>query len=273
MIRRRRIICSLQIWLFGGEQKGQGMDETIDRGRLCRRLIRAQAHAVLATSLADGASTRPYASLVAVACDMDASPLLLISDLAQHSRNIATDSRVSLLFDGGCPAAEADPLAEPRVSLLGEAARCDDQRSLARFVARHPDAARYAGFADFHLYRVAIGRGHLVAGFGRIAWVEADDLRFAVDTRRLAEAEPDIVAHMNTDHADAVALYATRLLRRWEGVWRMTGIDPEGIDLRCDDETVRLDFADQSLPPVLDPASARQALVALVAAARAMPAG
>ncbi|MFZ2006827.1 MAG: DUF2470 domain-containing protein [Stellaceae bacterium] len=249
------------------------MDETIDRARLCRRLMRAQAYAVLATSLADGASARPYASLVAVACDMDAGPLLLISDLAQHSRNIAADRRVSLLFDAGTPPAETDPLAKPRVTLLGEAARCDDRRSLARFVARHPGAAQYAGFADFHLYRVAIGRGHLVAGFGRIAWVEADDLRFAGDTRRLAEAEPDIVAHMNTDHADAVALYAARLLRRPEGAWRMTGIDPEGIDLRSDDEIARLDFADHGFVPVFDPASARQALVALVAAARAMPAG
>lgn len=249
------------------------MDETIDRARLCRQLIRSQAHAVLATSLANGVSARPYASLVAVACDMDASPLLLISDLAQHSRNIAADSRVSLLFDGGGAAGEADPLAAPRISLLGEAARCDDEHSLARFVARHPSAAQYAGFADFHLYRVAIGRGHLVAGFGRIAWIEADDLRFAGDTGVLAQAEPDIVAHMNADHADAVALYATRLLRRVQGAWRMTGIDPEGIDLRCDDKTARLGFADYSLAPVFDPAGARQALVALVGAARAMPTG
>lgn len=249
------------------------MDETIDRGRLCRQLMRSQAHAVLATSLVDGESARPYASLVAVACDMDAGPLLLISDLAQHSRNIAADCRVSLLFDGGGAAAEADPLAAPRVSLLGEATRCNDEHSLARFVARHPSAAQYAGFADFRLYRVAIRRGHLVAGFGRIAWVEGDNLRFAGDTRVLAEAEPDIVAHMNADHADAVALYAMRLLRRPGGAWRMTGIDPEGIDLRRHDEPARLDFADHSLSPVFDPAGARQALVALVAAVRAMPAG
>jgi heme iron utilization protein len=243
------------------------MDETVDRGRLCRRLMRSQAHAVLATSLADGARPRPYASLVAVACDTDASPLLLISDLAQHSRNIAADRRVSLLFDGGGATGD-DPLAEPRLSLLGEAARHDDERCRARFVARHPDAAAYAGFGDFHLYRVEIGRGHLVAGFGRISWIEPGDLRFAADASALAAAEANIVAHMNADHVDAVALYATRLLRRPEGAWRMTGIDPEGIDLRCDNETARLDFADHPLASVLDPGAARQALVALVAVAR-----
>ena len=92
------------------------MDETIDRGRLCRRLMRSQRHAVLATSLAEGDSPRPYASLVAVACDMDASPLLLISDLAQHSRNIAFEPRISLLLDG--TERRADPLTGPRLTLL-----------------------------------------------------------------------------------------------------------------------------------------------------------
>ena len=249
------------------------MNETVDRGRICRRLMRRQAHAVLATSLADGTDIRPYASLVAVACDIDASPLLLISDLAQHSRNIAMDARVSLLFDGGGgDAPEADVLAAPRLSLLGGAVRCDDAACLARFVARHPSAAAYAGFGDFHLYRVTIDRGHLVAGFGRISWVEAAELRFTRNAAGLITAGPGIVAHMNNDHADALALYAARLLDLPAGDWRMTGIDPEGIDLRCAERTARLDFADHSLGPVLDAESARRALVGLVAEARGVPA-
>src|SRR5580704_17274164 len=168
------------------------MNETVDRGQFCRSLMRRQAHAALATTL-DG---RPYVSLVAIAGDLDASPLLLLSDLAQHSRNIAADPRVSLLFDGDARLA-ADPLAEPRLSLLGAAERVDDKRLLARFVARHPSAAQYAGFGDFHLYRVTIGRGHLVAGFGRISWVEGAALRFAGDGAALAAAEAGIVDHMN----------------------------------------------------------------------------
>lgn len=247
------------------------MDEAVDRGRLCRHLMRSQTHTVLATSLAEDAGVRPYASLVAVVCDMDSSPLLLLSDLAQHSRNIAADNRTSLLFDGGGGhSAGADPLAAPRLTLLGEAVREDDERCRARFVARHPGAARYAGFADFHLYRVAIGRGHLVAGFGQISWLERDELSLPATASALAATEADIVAHMNTDHAEAVALYATRLLDRPQGDWRMIGIDPDGIDLRGEGETVRLDFADHSLGPVLDPQTARQALVALVAAARSV---
>src|SRR5271154_1335506 len=168
------------------------MNETIDRGAFCRRLMRRQAHAALATSL-DG---QPYASLVAVACGHDVSPLLLLSDLAQHSRNIAADLRVSLLFDGDLRKhPPSDPLAEPRLSLLGEAERCDDPLLLARLIARHPSAATYAGFGDFHLHRVTIGRGHLVAGFGRISWIGPAELRFLADASALALAEAEIVAH------------------------------------------------------------------------------
>src|SRR5262249_11873080 len=148
----------------------------------------------------------------------------------------------------------------------GRAERCDDPGAAARFAARHPASAQYRGFADFHLYRVAIERGHSVAGFGRIHWIEAADLRFTGDVSALAAAEPGIVAHMKADHADAVALYAERLLGRTGDGWRMTAIDPEGIDLRREVETARLDFEQ----PVLTPDAARKTLVALVTRARAM---
>jgi putative heme iron utilization protein len=237
-------------------------DDFLKRAIEARRLIRSRDHAALGTSL-DG---HPYVSLVAVACDIDASPLLLLSDLAQHTGNLLADRRVSLLFEA--TSGYTDPLAGPRLTLLGRAGRIDDPRLSARFAVRHPTSAVYAGFADFHLYRVEIERGHLVAGFGRIAWIAGEHLRFAVDAAALAEAEPEIVAHMNADHADAVQLYARRLLGRDGEGWRMTGIDPEGFDLRRDDgsggETARLDFDD----PVYTPADARRILISLAETAR-----
>lgn len=236
-------------------------DDSDKRGVAARRLIRCEGHAALATLLAG----RPYASLVAVACDLDASPLMLLSDLAQHSRNLVDDPRISLLFEA--TEGLADPLAGARLTLLGRTERCagaERERLAARFAARHPASADYAGFADFRLYRVIIERGHLVAGFGRIAWIEAEDVRFGADAAALAQAEADILAHMNRDHADAIALYAGHFLGRSGPGWRMTGIDPEGCDLRRDTETARLDFA----APVLDPAAARRALVALAETAR-----
>ena len=224
-----------------------------------RLLLRSCDRATLATSLAGA----PYASLVLAATAADGAPLLLISDLAQHTINIAGEPRVGLLFDG--TAGLDEPLTGSRVTVLGRAERRDDDARLrARYVARHPSAAHYGGFADFHLYRIVVERAHLVAGFGRINWIAADDL-LPPGLAALAAVEDEIVRHMNEDHAEAVALYARVLLGRPGEGWRLTGVDAEGIDLRSAGAVARLDFP----APVGDAAAARAALVRLAEAARA----
>lgn len=234
-------------------------------GAIARGVMRAVDRASLATIVRGDQpeAGAPYASLVLAALDHDASPLLLISTLADHTRNLAADPRVSLLFDGTIGLDE--PLTGPRVSVQGRAARTDEPRHRARFLARHPGAAMYADFKDFAFYRVEVSRAHLVAGFGRIHWMEAKDVLF--DTRRsgpLADSEAAIVEHMNADHADAVQLYATRLLGQSGDGWRMTGVDPEGADLRFGGKVARLPFAD----PVHDAEMVRTELVRLVKQAR-----
>ena len=136
-----------------------------------RRLMLDQTRTALGTTM-DGA---PYLSLALVAFDAGGAPLLLLSDLAQHTQNLQADARVSLLFDG--TAGLDDPLTGPRLTVLGAATRCNDPAVLDRYVAAHPSAAMYAGFKDFNLYRVAIDRGHFVAGFGRIEWIDGAALR------------------------------------------------------------------------------------------------
>jgi heme iron utilization protein len=229
-----------------------------DAAALGRRLMRRCERGALATSLGGA----PYASLVLVGLDLDATPLLLISDLAQHSRNIAFDPRIALLFDGTEDA--ADRLDGPRLTVLGQAIIVTDARLLARFTARHPSSARYAGFADFRLYRITVERAHFVAGFGRIQWIDGAELCLTADVAALARAEPAILLHMNADHDTAINLYAQRLLGRAQTGWRMTGIDPEGVDLRGGGETARLDFP----APVVSAEEARAALVRLAEKAR-----
>ena len=226
-----------------------------------RELIRRLDSAALATALPNGAW--PYASLVLVAVDHDLSPILLLSDLAEHSKAIAADPRVSLLYDG--TGGLDQPLTGPRVTVVGRAERTDDEVAKCRFLARHPDAAMYVGFKDFRFYRVVPARAHLVGGFGKIRWYERDEVWGAEGAPGLAESEADIVAHMNEDHADAVQLYANKLLQRGGQDWKMTGIDAEGIDLRRAGEVARLDFE----VPLAAADGARSVLVALVAKARA----
>jgi len=226
-----------------------------------RHLMRALDRAALAVIHPDGAW--PYASLVLVAVAHDLAPILLISQLAEHTKAIAADAKVALLFDG--TAGIEKPLTGPRLSVLGRAQRSDDARLAARYLARHPDAALYAGFKDFAFYRVAIERAHLVAGFGAIHWIEAAALA-PPPAPALEQAEAEIVAHMNQDHGEALDLYAGRLLGLAGEGWRMTGLDADGLDLRRLGQVARLDFE----APVGTAAEARRALVSLAGKARGL---
>jgi heme iron utilization protein len=240
-------------------------------GRTARRLMRQADRASLAT-LYDSRDVRwPYASLVLMALDTDASPLLLISDLAEHTKNLAHDAHASLLIDATSGLAE--PLTGARVTVLGEMARVpggERTRLLARFLARHPSAEGYARFGDFDLWRLRPARAHLIAGFGRIHWIEAAE--FLPPTKAaaaLAAAEPGILEHMNRDHAATVDLYAKALLGLSGEGWRLSGVDPDGADLRLDAAAARLEFA----APASDADGVRREFVRLAQAARGDAAG
>ena len=227
---------------------------------LARGLMRANDSATLATLTADG---EPYASLALLAADHDATPLLLLSDLVEHSRNIAADVRASLLVDG--TRGLHDRLTGARVSVQGRAMRTDLPRHRDRFLARHPSASVYADFADFAFYRIEVTRAHLPAGFGAIHWIDgADLLRTDAASLPLGEAESEIIEHMNAHHADAVQLYANVLMDQEGDGWILTGVDPEGVNLRLGGSVGRLDFARY----VPDAEAARVELVRLAKQAR-----
>lgn len=205
-------------------------------GADARGLVRAGARAAL-SSLLVGDGARPYGSLVLAAATQEGTPLLLMSDLAEHVKNIRADPRVSLLFDG--TGGLEDPLEGARVSVQGRAVEDGDPLHRERFLRRHPKARAYAGFGDFRFYRVEADSGHLVAGFGRIHWIAPGDL-LVPPAPALAEAEGELVDAANGG-ARAGRLGAA-LGGDGAGAWRVTGIDPEGVDLRLGARTGRLAF-------------------------------
>jgi heme oxygenase (biliverdin-IX-beta and delta-forming) len=150
------------------------MDEAKTQAALARGIFRKAERAALGT-LAEGGS--PYVSLVLVAEAADGAPILLVSDLAEHAKNLSRDPRGALLIDG--TGGLADPLTGPRATLMGRLEKSGDARLKAQFVARHPPASVYAGFKDFAIWRMEIERVHLVEGFGRIFWIEGKDFRTA----------------------------------------------------------------------------------------------
>ena len=199
------------------------------------RTIRSGALATL-----DRENGAPFASLVTVATDVDGSPLLLMSRLSGHTVNLEADPRASILLAQG---GRGDPLAHPRLTVNGRAERAVEERVRERFLSRHPKAQLYAGFGDFSFWRVAVTGGHLNGGFARAMTLTAQDLRVeTAGAEDLLAVEAGAVAHMNEDHRDALKLYATCLARAPDGDWRVTGIDPEGIDLLAGDLTARVSF-------------------------------
>lgn len=228
-----------------------------------RHLMRGARTATLGTLLGpdDPMSGAPFASLVLSATHPDARPILLLSRLAAHTRNLAQDPRAALLYEN--TAGLQNPLMGARLSLLGAieptpASEIPLDRS--RFLARHPGAADYADFADFSFYRLTPQRALLVGGFGRIEWLEGADLRLPKEQwEELSLAEAGILSHMNADHKDAILHYAHTLLGEAKGGWRMAGFDPEGCDLALAGRFARLAFTE----PVRTAEAARATLVRL----------
>ena len=140
------------------------------------RLLAETSEAALATHLAREPGGLPYVSLVLLGRDAEPGPLLLLSDLADHTRNLAEDPAAALLLHGK---GAGDPLAQARVTLLGRGTRLPAARRAENkeaYLRRHPSAALYADFGDFAFYRFEIEKAHLVAGFGSIHWLESGDL-------------------------------------------------------------------------------------------------
>jgi heme oxygenase (biliverdin-IX-beta and delta-forming) len=247
-----------------GEVISMQITPDFDPAKLARSLLRRRREGALATLMAG--SGDPYCSLVNVASHLDGSPILLISRLAVHTKNILADPRVSLMLD---ERAEGDPLEGARIMLTGRAEEVEAsalQTVRQRYLNAHPSAEAFVDFKDFSFFRIKPSGMHLVAGFGRI--VDLRPEQFLTDTSdadALVEAEPGAIEHMNADHREAMNLYATKLIGAEPADWRCTGCDPDGIDLQAGAKTLRLDFPQR----VTTAGELRKALVKLAEEARA----
>ena len=231
--------------------------------RLAKSLFRRSRQGALATLMAE--SGDPYCSLVNVASAPDGSPILLISRLAVHTRNILADPRISLLLDERAP---GDPLEGARIMVAGRAEEAGVERDLLRrrYLNVHPSAETFVDFKDFSFFRIRPSGAHLVAGFGRIVDLGPEQFLTEVgDAASLIEAEQGAIEHMNEDHREAMNRYATKLLGAEAADWRCTGCDPEGLDMQAGATILRLEFPAR----VTGPGELRKMLVKLAEEARA----
>jgi hypothetical protein len=214
-----------------------------------RTLLASKAFGSLAT-LSTECPGFPFGSLVGYAPDEHGRPLLCLSGLAEHSRNMAADPRASLLVtehDGG-----PNLLALARVTLVGEMTTVDSderQACLDRYLQAHPSAF-YAAFHDFSVYRLQVADVRYVGGFGRMSWVSADGYAQA-EPDPLIDAAERIIRHMNDDHADALADYCRTFGRVEPASAVLTGVDRYGMDVLATlavggERAVRITFTERA---------------------------
>ena len=219
-----------------------------------REVAKARLRATRAGTLStlDRHTGHPFGSLVNVAADAAGRPLILVSRLATHTANLEVDPRASLLLP---ETGKGDALAHPRLTVLGSMVpiahgSADEPAIRGRFLARHPKSELYAGFADFSFWRMDVVSAHLNGGFARAADLTAADvLTDLTDAQPMIDVEGDAIAHMNADHADALRLYATKLLGASDGNWRCVGLSPDGIELQQGQSALWLPFPERVTGP------------------------
>lgn len=216
----------------------------------------SQLHGALST--VDEAGD-PFSSAVNLVPDGDGRLLMLVSELAVHTRHLKQDSRCSVLvFAGG-----EDWQASPRLTLRGRVEELDAAAG-ERYLALFPDARDYLGM-DFSFRGVLVEDARWIAGFGRAGWLDAAALGLVAPWSM--EREREMLDHMNADHRDALLHYArgAGLEPEPEGL-RLAALDPWGAWLLADDRRVRIPFDE----PARTAGRVREQLVAL--ARRPLPA-
>lgn len=229
-----------------------------NNGDEARRFVRSQQSGVLST-LSRRVEGFPFGSVAPFVLDHAGCPVILISTLAEHTKNLDADPRCSLIVQPYSP----DMQVVGRATVIGQATRLTDKDALGpRYLRYHPQAEAYFAMHDFSFYRIEPVRVRWIGGFGKIHWVEPGD--YLLGACPLAEQETDILAHMNTDHGHNLTDYCRHVHGVETQSAEMIGIDPDGFDVRADSKVLRFDFPSR----VTDAQQARSALVELAQLAK-----
>jgi hypothetical protein len=163
------------------------------------------------------------------AADELGRPTFFISSMAMHTQNLQQDARASLLITQ--PDVSGDPLGAARLTLVGAVTEAPAAEIRDLYLSRYENAKYWQDYTDFAYYRLEVSGVYFIGGFGVMGWISAEDYRRALPDP-LAEVAPEIIRHMNTDHAAALLLIARRLAGEPADEATMTAVDRLGFHLR-----------------------------------------
>lgn len=235
------------------------MTADVDRARQSRMLFRGARAGVLSSHSAK-LSGFPYGSALPLVTDHSGRPVLLISHLAEHTRNLVADNRASfVVFDS-----VDDVQAAARATLVGHAEQISEPGAVAvRYLRFFPHHAQYLEIGGFAFWRIEPQQIRFIEGFGSLHWIAGS--RYVEDEAAWADLEASIIEHMNADHRDAILAYCEHVYDIRPQQAEMIGFDCDGFDVRADKRLLRF-----QLPQIVHTADeARAALIALARESRA----
>jgi len=205
--------------------------------RQARLYLRCRHYGVLST-ISQKFQGYPFGSVVPYILDHMARPTILISRLAEHTKNVEACKRVSLLVSD----MRDDVQAGMRLTLIGDAAPADDDVDAirARYLEYFPDADRLLALGDFRFYRIEPRGVRFILGFGSIHWIPVESYLPPANT--IARHEQDIISHTNTHHVEKLHDYCRDHHHRNVTAAAMIGVDCDGFDIRADGQILRFDF-------------------------------
>ena len=217
----------------------------------------------------------PFGSVMPFVLGHDCQPILLISSIAEHTKNIIANPKVSLLvFQSDNLKSAEDLHANGRLTLIGEAEQLDknDADLMARYCRYFPESIGYLAMHDFQFYRINIAQARYIAGFGKMGWMAGDELVNIKNIEKatsIATMETSMVEHMNADHVDSMLQYCQHFHAVKPDAATLIGVDCDGFDVEAviKDDIKMLRFNFES--PIFDANSARMAFIALSKVARA----
>ncbi len=235
-----------------------------------KQFLRSTQHGILST-ISSKFAGYPFGSVTTFILGHDGQPIILISSIAEHTKNMTANPKVSLLLF-----AKGDDLqANARLTLIGDAHNIgkDDADLMARYSRYFPESIGYFAMHDFSFYRIHIAQARYIAGFGKMGWVAGDALNIQLETNSIAALETDMIQHMNQDHAESLLQYCQHFYQIAPERATLIGIDNDGFDVETEigDKSaenikmLRFNFA----TPIFDANSARAAFVAISKQVRA----
>lgn len=227
------------------------------KAKLARKLLLSEYQGILSTISVD-IEGYPFGSVVPYCLNKEGKPVILISSIAQHTKNILSDSKVSLTVtekgvDNGQTAG--------RITYIGDAEKLnsDDTESIERYYQYFPQSMDYHKTHNFDFYQISPVRIRFIGGFGEIYWLEKES--FLLSNPFSFNEENSMTEHMNTDHQEAMKHYclSNEIDYSEDRLPVMVGIDSEGFNLRVGDRIHRINFDE----PVTTAVEVRKAMVAM----------